>query len=57
MLMRKFKLIDEKYVGVVGCFGRSEESRNRLGKLDSCFLNKIVPDSWKYIGMYIYEKK
>lgn len=56
MLMRKFKLIDERYVGVAGCFGRSEESRNRLGKLDSCFLNKIVPDSWKYIGMYIYEK-
>lgn len=45
MLMRKFKLIDERYVGVAGCFGRSEKSRNQLGKLDRRFFNKIVPDS------------
>lgn len=57
MLMRKFELIEERYVGVAGCFGRSEEGRNRLGKLDKLLFNKIVPDSWKYIGMYIYEKK
>lgn len=57
MLMRKFQLIDERYAGVAGCFGRNEESRNILGKIDNRFLDKIVPDSWKYIGMYIYEKK
>lgn len=40
MLMWKFKLVDERYVGVVGCFGRSEESRNRLGKIDGRFFKR-----------------
>ena len=57
MLMEKYKLIDEKYTGVLGCFGRTEATREKLGKIDSCFFDKVFPNSWKYIGMFIYEKE
>ncbi len=56
-LMKQFTLVKEKYVGVLGCFGRSEAGRENLGKIDTIIFDKIVPDSWKYIGMYIYKKR
>lgn len=56
MFFKDFRLIDERYVGYWGCFGRSEKGRNRLAKLDICF-DRYIPDSQKYIGMYIYEKE
>ena len=44
MLMKKFKVIDERYVGIAGGFWRDEESRKRLGKIDSRLLCKMLSD-------------
>lgn len=56
-LMSRFVPVKEKYVGFLGCFGRSEAARERLGKIDSVIFDRILPKSWKYIGMYIYNKE
>lgn len=55
-LMKDFLLIEEKYAGVLGCFGRSEKGREKLGRVDTAVFDRILPDSCKYIGMYIYNK-
>jgi SAM-dependent methyltransferase len=36
-------------IGFLGCFGRNEEQRSLLGKIDQHLLNKIIPEKWKYI--------
>jgi len=35
--------------GFLGGFGRTESQRNALAFLDKYLLDKLVPDSWKYI--------
>ena len=56
-LFHEFTLVDEKYVGFLGCFGKSEKSKRILGLIDSYLFDHILPSSWRYIVMYIYEKK
>ena len=56
-LFSKFALLGKKYVGFLGCFGRNEWQRNFLGQIDSAVFDLILPDKWRYIGMYLFEKK
>lgn len=55
-LFADFKLLDHYYCGVFGCFGLNETLKNFLGKLDTIFFERIIPDHWKYIGVFIYQK-
>ncbi len=36
--------------GMLGAFGRNENQKNKLGKIDKSLIDKITPSSWKYIG-------
>lgn len=51
-----FELLDHYHCGVFGCFGLNEKLKNILGKLDTILFERIVPDKWKYIGIFIYRK-
>ncbi len=55
-LFHQFRLIDTRKFGVVGTFGRSEWQRRLLGKFDTVVFDKILPDTSKYIGAYIFQK-
>jgi hypothetical protein len=44
-----FSSFELKTTGFLGTFGRSESLREILSKIDNLFLNKIVPECWKYI--------
>jgi len=35
--------------GFLGAFGRTELQRNWLGRLDGLFLDRLVPQEWRYI--------
>lgn len=48
--LKDFSSVDFKTTGVLGTFGRNESQRNFLSTIDQVFLNKICPESWKYIG-------
>jgi SAM-dependent methyltransferase len=50
MLLRPFSNVYIEKVGVVACFGRNEFQRKQLSVLDSYLLQRVVPDSWKYLG-------
>lgn len=47
--LKDFSSVDLKMTGVLGTFGRNERQRNFLSSVDNLVLNKICPDSWKYI--------
>lgn len=55
-MLSDFINITYKTVGFLGTLGRNEEQRCFLGNIDN-FFDKIVPKSWRYIGIYICEKK
>lgn len=56
-LFHNFKLIQTRKFGVFGTLGRSEPQRRFLGKLDTMIFDKILPDTSKYIGAYIFQKQ
>ncbi len=47
--LKDFSSVDLKTTGVLGTFGRTEGQRNFLSSVDNLFLNRICPNSWKYI--------
>lgn len=55
-LMQDFSSVDLKTTGILGTFGRNEKQRNILSAVDGAVLNKISPDSWKYIAYGIAVK-
>lgn len=55
-LFSEFELCDKSYCGVIGCFGLNEKMRNFFGRLDTLLFDRICPDKWKYIGIFIYRK-
>lgn len=42
--------------GVLGTFGRSENQRRWLGKIDQALVNRIVPSHWRYIAYGVARK-
>lgn len=55
-LMQDFSSVDLKTTGILGTFGRNEKQRNILSAIDGAVLNKISPESWKYIAYGIAVK-
>ncbi len=56
-LFSKFRLIETRKFGVLGTLGRSEPQRRALGKLDTKLFDRLRPDTLKYIGAYIFQKR
>jgi len=54
--LKDFTNCDIKTTGVLGTFGRNEIQRYVLAIIDELILNKVCPDSWKYICYGIAEK-
>lgn len=54
-LISHFHIVDKEFFGFAGCFGKTEKLRSLLGYVDNAIFNHILPDSWKYIGIYICE--
>jgi SAM-dependent methyltransferase len=49
MFLKDFTSVEIKSTGFFGLFGRNENQRNMLSSIDKFILNRITPDSWKYI--------
>lgn len=47
--LSQFSRVDYQTIGFAGAFGRGERQRNLLGMLDQKILNRIIPESWKYV--------
>ena len=56
-LFSNFYLIDKQYVGFLGCFGRNESQRELFGKIDSILFDKLIPEKYRYIGIYLFKKQ
>ncbi len=56
MFLQKFSSVDIDTTGVAATFGRNESQRKMLATVDKMFLNRISPDSWKYITFGIATK-
>ena len=54
--LKDFTSVNLKSTGVVGGFGRTENQKNLLSRLDKIALNHLTPKSWKYIIYGIAEK-
>ena len=54
--LKVFSSVDIKATGILATLGRNENQRNILSSVDKLLLNKISPDSWKYISFGIAEK-
>ncbi len=54
--LQDFSSFEIKTTGVLGTFGRNEGQRNFLSKIDELVLNRICPNSWKYISYGIAVK-
>ncbi len=52
-----FCLIESRKFGMLGTLGRSESQRRFLGRLDTMIFDKLLPDTSKYIGAYIFQKQ
>ena len=55
VLFKDFKLIGKSYYGFWGLFGPNETIRRILGVVDIVF-ERVVPESSKYIGVYVFQK-
>ena len=53
----KFSLVKKSYCGLLGCFGITEGMRDVLGYLDKYIFDRIVPERWKYVGVFIFRRK
>ena len=56
-LFHRFTLIQTCKFGVLGTLGRNELQGRFLGKLDTTIFDKLLPDTSKYIGAYIFKKQ
>ncbi len=54
--LKEFSTYSILTTGVLGTFGRNESQRNFLSRVDHIILNKVCPDSWKYVAYGIAEK-
>jgi 2-polyprenyl-3-methyl-5-hydroxy-6-metoxy-1,4-benzoquinol methylase len=44
-----FEKVALRTTGFAATFGRSEDQKDRLAKVDAAFFNRLVPSSWKFI--------
>ena len=51
-----FSEVKYEMSGFLGAFGRNEQQRSILGKIDNQFANSLVPEEWKYIMIGIAKK-
>lgn len=56
-LFSNLHLINKQYVGFLGCFGRNERQRELFGKIDSILFDKLIPEKYRYIGIYLFKKQ
>ena len=56
IFLQEFSKSELKTTGVLGSLGRNENQRYFLSKIDDFILNKLCPNSWKYICYGIAEK-
>ena len=56
ILLKDFSDVVIKSTGFLGTLGRNESQRNFLTSIDDIFLNRILPDEWKYIVYGIAQK-
>jgi SAM-dependent methyltransferase len=58
--MRKFlapfSTVTLTTVGVLGTLGRTERQRRAMARLDRCFVESLVPSSWRYIVIGVARK-
>lgn len=54
--LKDFSSYDIQSTGILGTLGRNESQRNFLSTIDAILLNKICPDTWKYIAYGIATK-
>ncbi len=54
--LKNYSRYEYKVTGFLGSFGRNENQRKILAKLDNIIFNSICPDNWKYIIYGIAEK-
>jgi len=52
----EFAKTEIKTTGVAAAFGRKEQQRSMLAKLDGVFLTAVCPPQWRYIAYGIAEK-
>lgn len=55
-MLRPFAHVDWESIGFSAAFGRSEVQRERLGRLDQRFLERLVPSAWRYIMIGVATK-
>tara|TARA_Y100000748_G_C15499528_1_gene489479 strand:+ start:388 stop:1065 length:678 start_codon:yes stop_codon:yes gene_type:complete len=55
LIIKPMKIIDIKYYGFFGTFGRTEKQKYYLGHLDN-YLSFFIPKSFKYINIYVCKK-
>ena len=51
-----FSSMEAKTTGFAGVFGRTENQKRFLGKIDRYFFNYIFPSTWKYIYYGVAKK-
>jgi SAM-dependent methyltransferase len=51
-----FRSVVYRTVGVCGAFGRSQRQRALLGAFDRAFLDRLVPEAWRYIMIGVARK-
>lgn len=54
--LKGYSNVEIRTTGVLGTFGRNEGQRTFLSTIDQVLLNRICPESWKYIVYGIAEK-
>ncbi len=54
--LSKYSKVEYNTSGFIAAFGRSEQQRSALSKIDYFLLNKIVPAKWKYVIYGVAEK-
>jgi SAM-dependent methyltransferase len=55
-LFSQFSQLKYHTLGFASTFGRSEIQRNLIGILDEKLLNKLVPESWRYLIVGVVRK-
>jgi SAM-dependent methyltransferase len=51
-----FREVTYRTVGLCGALGRSQRQRALLGAVDRAFLDRLVPESWRYIMIGVARK-
>ena len=56
LLLARFSTLHLETTGITGVFGRTENQKHLLARIDESFLNGITPAHWKYIVYGVAQK-